>query len=125
MADIIRDSSLGQLIRVATSNRYLQYVEERPGFQLPTPIVEPSKEKEQEAGSASDSESESGIDLERAGTRDLRPYFSRTTQQEAVGPERTVSRPIRPTLTSDGTILVDWYSTGKFRHSRLRCGSRS
>jgi DHA1 family multidrug resistance protein-like MFS transporter len=121
MADIIRDSSLGQLIRYATSNRYLQYVEERPGFELPTPVEEPAKEKleEDRNNSDSDSSSETDVDLERAATvattatRDLRPYFSRTTQREAVGPQRTVSRPIQPTLTSDGTILVDWYSTGE------------
>lgn len=118
MADIIRDSSLGQLIRYATSNRYLQYIEERPGFKFPTVVDEQAKEKLQEVESASssdsDSSSETDIDLERAATRDLRPYFSRTTQREAVGPQRTESRPIQPTLTSDGTILVDWYSTGKF-----------
>ncbi len=104
MAEIIRDSSLGQLIRYATSNQYLQYMEERPGFEFPTPVDEQAKEKLQEVESASLSDS----DLERAATRGLRPYFSGTTQREAVGPQRTV---IQPTFTSDGTILVDWYST--------------
>src|SRR6187402_539263 len=121
MADIIRDSALGQLIRYATSNRYLQYVEERPGFTLPTPVapevqekleeIEKDTESETATDSDSTSDSEINIDLERAASRDLRPYFSRTSKQEAVGPERTISRPIQPTLTSDGTILVDWYST--------------
>jgi DHA1 family multidrug resistance protein-like MFS transporter len=122
MADIIRDSSLGQLIRYATSNRYLQYIEERPGFEFPTPIAEKVKEvveAESASSSDSDSSSESDIDLERAATRDLQPYFSRTTQREAVGPQRTVSRPIQPTVTSDGTILVDWYSTGGFLLFRI------
>lgn len=37
MADIIRDAPLGQIIRFVTRNRYLQYPEEKPGFQLPAP----------------------------------------------------------------------------------------
>ncbi|OAQ71253.2 cycloheximide resistance protein [Pochonia chlamydosporia 170] len=37
MADIIRDAPLGQLIRWATSNRLLQYPEEKPDFKLPQP----------------------------------------------------------------------------------------
>lgn len=35
MADLIRDAPIGQLIRFLTRNRYLQYPEERSGFQLP------------------------------------------------------------------------------------------
>ena len=118
MADIIRDSSLGQLIRAVTGNKFLQYAEEKSGFQLPAPIPEAEtiQEKAEEADSLSASDSASisdgSPDLERAGTRELQPVFSRTSMAEAVGPTtRTVSRPIQPTLTSDGTILVDWYST--------------
>ncbi|KAF4998357.1 hypothetical protein FGRMN_3237 [Fusarium graminum] len=35
MSDLIRDAPLGQLIRLITRNKYLQYPEEKPGFQLP------------------------------------------------------------------------------------------
>ncbi|KAF2799148.1 MFS general substrate transporter [Melanomma pulvis-pyrius CBS 109.77] len=35
MADIIRDAPVGQLIRFLTRNKYLQYPEERPDFELP------------------------------------------------------------------------------------------
>jgi DHA1 family multidrug resistance protein-like MFS transporter len=123
MADIIRDSSLGQLIRLLTRNKYLLYAEERPDFVFPTPITEheqqhPKENVEGDAASTSESisssESSSDADLEKvetAGARDLRPYFSRTSQAEAVGPQKTISRAIQPTLTSDGTILVDWYAT--------------
>jgi DHA1 family multidrug resistance protein-like MFS transporter len=132
MADIIRDAPLGQLIRYVTSRRFLQYADERPGFVLPTPVDEQSEANAEEkvnelerpsidsssnssssSYSDSDSDSDVDVDLERATTRDLRPYFSRTSQADAAGPHRTVSRPIQPTLTSDGTILVDWYSTGE------------
>lgn len=36
MSDMIRDAPLGQLIRLITRNKFLQYPEEREGFQLPT-----------------------------------------------------------------------------------------
>lgn len=125
MADIIRDAPLGQVIRYVTSGRYLKYAEERPGFVLPTPLgqetevkqttaeVEEERRSSESSSEDSSSESEIDIDLERATTRDLRPYFSRTSRAEAVGPKRTVSRPIQPTVTSDGIILVDWYCTGE------------
>ncbi|KAN0090075.1 MFS general substrate transporter [Hyaloscypha variabilis] len=127
MADMIRDSSLGQLIRLLTRNKYLLYAEERPDFVFPAPITEHEQQhpKEKVEGdsdsdaastseSISTSESSSDADLEKVETtvtRGLRPYFSRTSQAEAVGPEKTVSKAIQPTLTSDGTILVDWYAT--------------
>lgn len=36
MSDLIRDAPVGQLIRYFTGNRYLQYPEERQGFDLPS-----------------------------------------------------------------------------------------
>lgn len=35
MADIIREAPLGQIIRWATSNKFLKYPEEEPNFQCP------------------------------------------------------------------------------------------
>lgn len=35
MYDIIRDAPLGQTIRWLSGNKYLQYPEEAPGFELP------------------------------------------------------------------------------------------
>ena len=35
MSDILRDSTVGQLIRLFTGNKYLHYSEEKPGFQCP------------------------------------------------------------------------------------------
>lgn len=39
MAEIIREAPLGQLIRLFTGNRYFQYPEEKPDFELPEPWV--------------------------------------------------------------------------------------
>ena len=35
MSNLIREAILGQIIRFVTRNKYLQYPEERPDFQLP------------------------------------------------------------------------------------------
>lgn len=50
-------------------------------------------------------------DAERATTL---PDVNRTVSR-ASGPSatRTVSHSVTPTRTSDGTVLVDWYTTGK------------
>lgn len=39
MADLIRESPLGQVIRLVTRNRVLKYPEEEPGFQVPWEVV--------------------------------------------------------------------------------------
>jgi DHA1 family multidrug resistance protein-like MFS transporter len=49
-------------------------------------------------------------DLEKVHTRaDLENLYSMATQREEL--KHAVSRPIAPTKISDGTILVDWYTT--------------
>jgi len=41
MSDLIRDAPIGQIIRWATNNRYLQYPEERTDFQCPKSYANP------------------------------------------------------------------------------------
>jgi len=48
--------------------------------------------------------------MSKVNTRaSLEQAYTNATQQEAL--KAQVSRPIAPTVTSDGTILVDWYTT--------------
>ncbi|EFZ04067.1 Major facilitator superfamily transporter [Metarhizium robertsii ARSEF 23] len=75
MADIIRDAPLGQLIRWATSNRYLQYPEEKAGFKLPSPwqqlldnpdaVVDESTEPSSESASTAGDDTPEGQDAEK------------------------------------------------------------
>lgn len=154
MSDMIREAPLGQAIRFLTRNKFLQYPEEKPGFQLPDvyrAIVE-----EKFAGSAGSSSSA----FTSTGTSSSRPGSSKTTipardannekislerdsvdddEAQAAGSltrmksrtaatpytgerveaehdhelalEKTKSTPIAPVRTSDGHILVDWYTT--------------
>ncbi|KAH7372210.1 major facilitator superfamily domain-containing protein [Cadophora sp. MPI-SDFR-AT-0126] len=131
MKDIIRDSTIGQIVRLLTSNRTFLYPEEEPSFKcprgyndntaLPEAVIRErtrsffstasnphsfyvdngeaftTPESKTEDGSAQENiDNGDATDLERANTAKL---------------VRTRSRPILPSKSVDGTILVDWYMT--------------
>ncbi|KIV91153.1 hypothetical protein PV10_05725 [Exophiala mesophila] len=152
MSALFRDSTVGQAIRWATGNKYLQYPEEVTGFQCPdsyqhtkslyseasTPataspdaspealekvIEAPEHDRPvlTQAATAVDRESIAMTDrtLSKIMTRpemsmvntraDLEQAYTNATKQESL--QHQPSRPIAPAVTSDGTILVDWYTT--------------
>ncbi|KAK0105121.1 hypothetical protein ONS95_004518 [Cadophora gregata] len=131
MKDFIRDSTFGQIVRLLTHSKVFLYPEEEPNFKcpkgygdntdLPEAIVRErsrsffstannphtsyvdsdetnsvSERKSEEQSPDENTESSRNIDLERANTGSL---------------ARTKSRPILPSKSADGTILVDWYVT--------------
>ncbi|KAK5049463.1 hypothetical protein LTR84_004392 [Exophiala bonariae] len=122
MWDIVRESALGQLLRLFSVRGGLSYPEETQDFKLPSTynsdidngenssrssIREPEKTNEQDANEANDS-----ADVEAAPTV-LHPYTSRDqslarthtiTSADGIEAEEIV-----PTRTSDGLILVTWY----------------
>lgn len=128
MNDVLRDSPFGQIVRFLSKNKYFQYAEERDGFQNPyygsqtlqkevnielpttaassnTTLEEPTEEfttKTPPAGATNDVEN---------GLSD-NPIERVVTMQSHSEVQKIESRPIKPTTTSDGTILVDWYTTG-------------
>ncbi|EFQ31012.1 major facilitator superfamily transporter [Colletotrichum graminicola] len=136
MAQIIREAPVGQLIRFVTRNKFLQYPEERPDFQLPQPWLDVlNSEKEglavEDADLASPRSSQSTRineekTLSRKEVEDASPYgvsLQRTrSRQESVSYtqdrleideiheiQKMQSIPIVPKKTKDGAILVDWY----------------
>jgi DHA1 family multidrug resistance protein-like MFS transporter len=143
MFDLIRDSSFGQIVRYVTKNKYLQYSEEQKGFQHPHYSQETEKPDTRNLpispsevdchGGTSEHLSTSATANNRAdsnfdplhpteiGTEseDLEdalgtnPIERLVTQQtlHTLGKERTLV--IEPTKTSQGIILVDWYTTGE------------
>ncbi|OAA68991.1 Major facilitator superfamily transporter [Cordyceps fumosorosea ARSEF 2679] len=65
MADIIRDATIGQIIRWVTNNRYLQYPEEKPDFKLPeayASILHGATEQPRRPSSSSQSSNKSTLD---------------------------------------------------------------
>lgn len=145
MYDIIRDSPFGQIVRVLTKNAYFQYTEEREGFQHPYYNSDPfSKEAETDdplTTSSSNTALEDAVTISSSRQEDAQdtatgPPIVSTHDDVENGPidnpiERVVtmqsyrevqkleSRSIKPTKTSDGTILVDWYTTGTTRLGQL------
>ncbi|KAF6795011.1 Transporter mfs1-like protein 1 [Colletotrichum musicola] len=133
MAQIIRDAPIGQLIRFFTRNKFLQYPEEKPDFQLPQQWLDVLNSEKTvgdapvQAGTASSSASTTtNTDAENKNADDPAPYgapAARTRTREETTPytqdrleadeiheiERTQSVPIAPRKTKDGAVLVDWY----------------
>ncbi|KAF1990129.1 MFS general substrate transporter [Aulographum hederae CBS 113979] len=139
MLDIIRDSSLGKVIRFVSQKRLLAYPEERPDFQLPsqytvflhsdekselqgvdTPLSELDDSHRNEDGAARKLEpaEDADPDLEQlasvrsmASMRTIPFSNERLHVEQVLGTEKTKSLPVMPHRTRDGVILVDWYST--------------
>ena len=175
MADTIRDSALGFLLRTATRGRLFGYPEDRPDFQLPDTYVALATEggkhdatksltkeamKAEEANNALKEEKkiqDEGEKKEGGQADEPEPVLSRvttgatttttttaSTEEDVEGfhpiesvktkdqhlnlhkvettkdleraltaatAKRTATRPIIPTKTADGIILVDWYDT--------------
>ncbi|KAK2046458.1 major facilitator superfamily transporter [Colletotrichum somersetense] len=136
MAQIIREAPVGQLIRFVTGNKFLQYPEERPDFQLPQQWLDVlNSEKEVPEAEAADlasprSSQSTRIDEENTFSgkeaEDAAPYgvsLQRTRSRQETIPytqdrlevdeiheiQKTKSIPIVPKKTKDGAILVDWY----------------
>jgi MFS transporter, DHA1 family, multidrug resistance protein len=151
MYDIIRDSTLGQLIRYATRHKYFQYPEERSDFQCPycyeksTPTdssvagdATSGKDIENDVVAGDESPDDLSAEVEKDGIgpdgeNNPQPTLSRVlsrssaqlrqirtaadleraiTQASRNAAQKMQSRPIAPSKTADGTILVDWYTTG-------------
>ncbi|KAF2727128.1 MFS general substrate transporter [Polyplosphaeria fusca] len=129
MYDLIRDAPLGQFIRAITSNKYLQYPEERPDFTLPpqyTRALNSSPgEKITTPSSPSDDDGIDEINETDTDTESLnivrtttitRPNSQAWTPERfeaerTVSLQRTKTLPIAPQKTQDGIVLVDWYTT--------------
>lgn len=116
MADIVRDSAIGQLIRWATNNRYLQYPEEKPDFKLPQAwldIINNTNESGYNASKSSSSleDSSNNNNNNNHNTTAATDIDARLEADEIHNLEKQQSIPVAPQRTKDGAILVDWYFT--------------
>ncbi|KAJ5673661.1 major facilitator superfamily domain-containing protein [Penicillium longicatenatum] len=112
MEAVIREAPIGQLVRFLTNNRYLQYPEEKPGFELPEPWIQIMQGLE-----ASKSHTENPESRDQRQNSDQSDAISHTStlqedcEMNAGDLEKIKSIPITPKKTKDGAILVDWYYT--------------
>ncbi|GAW18216.1 hypothetical protein ANO14919_076900 [Xylariales sp. No.14919] len=132
MLAIIRDTPLGQLVRFVTRNRVLQYLEEKADFRLPDEWLSHKAEYPHPSTCPSDAStlcindekvqigkgdkiSSSPRVVSLAGTESPAETLSsekhnvRDDIEQAI--EKVKSMPIVPRRTTEGIILVDWYST--------------
>lgn len=116
MEAAIRDAPFGQLVRYLTKNKYFQYPEEKPDFELPDTWLELLNDSGasivgDEKVISSDTNHDHGSEpLSRASTQASR-IEARLQLEEQHEIEKTKSIPIAPKKTKDGAILVDWYYT--------------
>jgi DHA1 family multidrug resistance protein-like MFS transporter len=114
MEAAIRDAPFGQLVRYLTKNKYFQYPEEKPGFQLPETWLQllnelSSNSLDEKVISPDPNHSNT---LSRASTQASLPLTeARLEADEQHDIEKIKSIPIAPKKTKDGAILVDWYYT--------------
>lgn len=139
MSDLIREAPVGQIIRFITRNKFLQYPEEKPGFELPEAYRDAIEGKSSAPSVSHSAGSVSPLDVEKDAEKEAPLHkiptgrgndleaavLTRTKSRTATAPfsnerlevenelalERTKTIPIAPQKTSDGNILVDWYST--------------
>ena len=124
MQAVIRDAPFGQLVRFVTKNKYFQYPEEKPDFQLPETWIDvmnqsdtlrkgsSQTQKPESENPESPSSDHHGEALSRTATQHSLPYTSdRLEEEERHEVEKVKSTPIVPKRTRDGIVLVDWYYT--------------
>jgi DHA1 family multidrug resistance protein-like MFS transporter len=129
MEDLIREAPLGQAIRFLSRNKLFQYPEEKPGFELPIQYAtrlnsemklhtQSSRSSLQSGESFVPRSSSSEDDLENLGMTKTKsqhhysPYGNERLEiEQQLALERTQTIPIIPQKTSDGIVLVDWYTT--------------
>ncbi|KAH8587163.1 major facilitator superfamily domain-containing protein [Bisporella sp. PMI_857] len=99
MADLLRESPLGQVIRLFTKNKILQYPEERPDFVVPQAYLRAFNEKDP-------NQAESVVAGDSSQT--ISGPISIQSEAQLQG---AISKVLVPQRTSDGMILVDWYTT--------------
>jgi MFS transporter, DHA1 family, multidrug resistance protein len=124
MSDFIRETPVGMAIRFLSRNKLLLYPEEMSDFKLPSAyqILSSSNEKSsQESGS--DRQHSDGLTTPDNGIASTSALpvtqeneaatleLGRVISLRNTALERTRSVPITPQKTSDGVILVDWYTT--------------
>lgn len=106
MYDIIRDSSFGQVLQYFARNKILLFPDELPNFELPSPTTE---EKRIEYQSEVSTISNFG---QEASQNEVVDAEKQAQQADNLSITRAASRPIHPVITSEGIVLIDWYSTG-------------
>jgi MFS transporter, DHA1 family, multidrug resistance protein len=114
MFDLLRETPAGQAIRLLSRNRLLRYPEERPDFEIPRQYLDELNRAENpgnvtESDTLKDVISNADTPLSSSSLHEGDDVES-LRQVHSLTVRRTKSIPIAPQKTSDGIILVDWYT---------------
>ncbi|KAL3490654.1 MFS general substrate transporter [Aspergillus germanicus] len=125
MLDLLRETPLGQAIRLVSRNKLLLYPEEKADFQLPPQYLAQLQQLEKPDGhgrapkpeniipDAAEPEDTDGpassLRGEDVDVESLRGVVTRPERDLTLNRIKSIS--ITPQKTSDGIILVDWYTT--------------
>ena len=115
MADLIRESSIGQVVRLITRNKLLRYPEEEPGFQIPWQAKDLATVPEEKLAPATPDTPDDDVhdkDLEKNVERDteLDNLARRATTRRSSGPGLQAS--LTRTRTREQTVP---YSAERFQ----------
>lgn len=109
MADLFRETIFGHMVRCVSRNKVFNYPEEDPDFHLPESYHHPDSlltdQNSPESPQLPDASHPGSAEKTGEDSDALDRAHSNVTLSEKT------SRPIAPTVSKDGTILVDWYST--------------
>ncbi|KAJ5088484.1 hypothetical protein N7456_012100 [Penicillium angulare] len=117
MEAIIREAPLGQIVRYLTKNKYFQYPEEKPGFELPETWIKIMQELDaphKPNVSGAENEGEKSEEPSSSQGSDAISHTSTLNEDPEANNqdlEKIKSIPITPKKTKNGAILVDWYYT--------------
>lgn len=112
MEAVFREAPMGQLVRFVTKNKYLQYPEEKPGFELPEPWIQMMQSLEASKSHTENPEpQEERPNPEQSDAASHSSTLREDSEMNAQDLEKVKSIPITPKKTKDGAILVDWYYT--------------
>ena len=136
MSDVLREAPLGQFIRFASGSRFLKYPEELPGFVMPSHYMNGSKDTvedrtvtagvtqekasdqsgsltPQQTRNAGSGEELESVSMSRTKSRQYTTPYSleRAKTEKQIALDRSQSIAVIPQRTSDGIVLVDWYTT--------------
>ena len=122
MSDILRDSAAGQLLRIINRD-WFPYPDERSDYQIPD-YSAAIEEAEKIANDSHESQSQ----LQHGEEQDSINRYDQNLDLEALQAVKTVAEGqgetslrrttthgtniLTPKKTSDGIVLVDWYTTG-------------
>lgn len=108
MADLVRDAPIGQLLRWLTSNRYLQYAEEVPGFEIPASWTRRSS-KDSDSGSSSDNVLASGAGASHAATNSVTQNVDEADETATTWNKQRTSFTRCEYSHDEDAFAVDWY----------------